>query len=257
MNPSKMRETYGKMMFILQDTETHIVKSETGLSFIKNILTVTNFLHEKNSLDLLDDPLIEEATCSIDNTDGEKSREELLLLSQRKQEAVNTLIRTHATGRSHLISLQGREDLTSWSLVDQLTAAEVIRVLDSISDNNAYLAFNVSPVDRTIRLLRKYFDPNSPPEDAIFSLELNRKNNSSRYGTSRNTFGNIYGYSQRYFGSGACLSHDHKTQFTFVLQSFCLWKEIMQSMPRLWLLADQDMLTEYYRLSDTGQGYHR
>jgi hypothetical protein len=99
MNPSKMRETYGKMMFILQDTETHIVKSETGLSFIKSILTVTNFLQEKNSLDLLDDPLIEEATCSIDNTDGEKSREELLMLGQRKQDAVNTLIRTHTTGQ--------------------------------------------------------------------------------------------------------------------------------------------------------------
>jgi hypothetical protein len=98
MNPGKMRETYGKLMFILQDTETHIVKSETGLSFVKEILTVTSFLHEKNSLALLDDPLLEEATCSIGNTDGERSREELQLLSQRKQEAVNTLVRSHTTG---------------------------------------------------------------------------------------------------------------------------------------------------------------
>lgn len=142
-------------------------------------------------------------------------------------------------------------------MVERLTAADIIRVLDSISDNSSYLEFNVSPVDRTIRLLRKYFNPNSPPDDPLFSLELSRRNDSSRYGTNRNTFSSIYGYSQRYFGSGACLTHDHKTQFTFVLQSLCLWKEIMNSMPRLWLLADQDMLTEYYRLSDTGQGFHR
>mmetsp|Transcript_986 Transcript_986/g.991 ORF Transcript_986/g.991 Transcript_986/m.991 type:complete len:247 (-) Transcript_986:1-741(-) len=91
-----------------------------------------------------------------------------------------------------------------------------------------------------------------------FHLNLIKKNNSnsSRYSSNRSSF-NFYGYSQRYFGGGACLSHDHKTQFTFVLQSLCLWKEIMISMPRLWLLADQDMLTEYYRLSDTGQGFHR
>jgi hypothetical protein len=98
MNPSKMRETYGKLMFILQDTETHIVKSETNLSFVKPILTVATFLHEKNSLALLDDPLLEEATCSIGNSDGDLTREELQLLSQQKQDAINSLVRSYTTG---------------------------------------------------------------------------------------------------------------------------------------------------------------
>lgn len=98
MNPSKMRDTYGKMMFILQDTETHIVKSETGLSFIKDILTVTSYLHDKNGLDLLNDPLIDQATCSINNTEGERSREELQLLSQQKQEAINELVQKYSSG---------------------------------------------------------------------------------------------------------------------------------------------------------------
>jgi hypothetical protein len=35
MNPSKMRDSYGKLMFMLQDTETHLVKRETQLSFVK------------------------------------------------------------------------------------------------------------------------------------------------------------------------------------------------------------------------------
>ena len=99
MNPSKMRDSYGKMMFILQDTETHIVKSETGLSFLKDILTVTSFLHEKNSLELLEDPLLDEATCSINNIEGEKSREELQQLGQQKQDAINQLVQHYSSGR--------------------------------------------------------------------------------------------------------------------------------------------------------------
>jgi hypothetical protein len=31
----------------------------------------------------------------------------------------------------------------------------------------------------------------------------------------------------------------------------------MQWMPKVWLLADADMITESYRLVDTGQGYQR
>lgn len=55
------------------------------------------------------------------------------------------------------------------------------------------------------------------------------------------------GYSSSFSGGGACLSHDHGTQFRFVLQSFTLWREIMSNMPKLWLLADYDMTHEQYR----------
>jgi hypothetical protein len=99
MNPGKMRDTYGKMMFILQDTQTHIVKSETNnLSFLKEILTVVTFLRDRQSLALLNDPLVEEATHSIDNSSGDKTREDLLQLSQRKQEAVEELVQKYESG---------------------------------------------------------------------------------------------------------------------------------------------------------------
>ncbi len=42
-----------------------------------------------------------------------------------------------------------------------------------------------------------------------------------------------------------------------MLQSFTLWREIMANMPKLWVLADTDMISESYRLVDTGQGYQR
>lgn len=46
---------------------------------------------------------------------------------------------------------------------------------------------------------------------------------------------------------GAQLSHDHATQYKFVLQSFTLWREIMQNMPKLWMYADADMTQQDYR----------
>lgn len=42
MNPSKMRDTYGKMMYILMDTESYHMKVVESLEcdFVKPILTV-------------------------------------------------------------------------------------------------------------------------------------------------------------------------------------------------------------------------
>ncbi len=113
-------------------------------------------------------------------------------------------------------------------------------------------------MDRIIRLLQEHFNPNSV--ESIYSLSLNGNNISStsyKSPLSSSYMSNLYGYSNRYFGGGAKLSHDHKTQYYFVLQSFTLWKEIMYNLTRLWICSDDDMLHEPYRLSDTGQGYHR
>lgn len=125
-------------------------------------------------------------------------------------------------------------------------------MLDSIADNNSHFTFNVKPVDTAIAMLCKHFDPILPPDDLHYSLELA----SAAPRMLRYLF-SFAAYSQRYFGTGACLAHDHKTQFAFVLQTLSLWREIMADMPRLWFLADLDMLVEHYRFADTGQGYQR
>merc|ERR1719436_996242 len=59
--------------------------------------------------------------------------------------------------------------------------------------------------------------------------------------------------------AGSCLSHSHRTQFTFVLQSLLLWREIMGNMFALWQGTEEDLLdpTLRYRLCDTGQGLNR
>jgi hypothetical protein len=150
MNPSKMRDTYGKLMYILMDTESHTIKSELRLNFIKPILTVTTFLEERNSLDVLADPLWQSATRAVQNADGDKTAHELALETQRKAAAEQAL-------------------KTKYTSAD-LTADDIQRVIDSIADNEAFLSFNMTPVSRIINILTESFDPKNPVDP--FSLKL-------------------------------------------------------------------------------------
>jgi hypothetical protein len=58
---------------------------------------------------------------------------------------------------------------------------------------------------------------------------------------------------------GARLSHSHEKQFSYVLQSLSLWREIAHDMFRLWCLSEEDLLARdtRYELRDTGQGQQR
>ncbi len=57
---------------------------------------------------------------------------------------------------------------------------------------------------------------------------------------------------------GARLTHSHKTQYAYVMQSLRLWKNITMEMFPLWLAVEKDLLQGGgYRLRDTGQGLNR
>lgn len=45
-----MRNTYGKLMYILMDTESYQIKSDLKICFVKPILTVSSFLKSKNKV---------------------------------------------------------------------------------------------------------------------------------------------------------------------------------------------------------------
>ena len=165
MNPTKMRDTYGKLMFILMDTESEAVKSELNIDLVKNILTVSSYLSAKQGLDLLLDPLLETATAVLDQDSySSKTREELDNISKNKSSAIKELC------------VKFKSEL--------LTEDDIKRVLDSISDNNSYLSFNVKPVEKLIFHLKNNFD--RLKEDPNFSLELTSKPkkrpNSSSFG---------------------------------------------------------------------------
>jgi hypothetical protein len=178
-----------------QDTQNRFIQEELNFSCVKEVVTVWSFLEEKGALELLQDPLVLIATRDITDKGGKKSREAVAADVQMKQWA-------------------GRE-LQERFRQDGLTANDVQRILDSIADMNNYLTFNVGPVRRMIRNLTNHFDPERPQKD--FSLAIGY---GARPRGSRGSF-SFYGRSDN---SGAKLSHDHPTQFTYVHQSLKLWK---------------------------------
>ncbi|ORZ06848.1 hypothetical protein BCR42DRAFT_463146 [Absidia repens] len=114
-----------------------------------------------------------------------------------------------------------------------LPADDIRHCLYSIGDNNAYLRSNRDPCEKMLRYLESSFHPTSP--EAGYALGIHAG------------------------AQGHRLSHDHETQYIYVNQTLKLWREILNDMFKLWMLADQDILgaSNPYRLTQTGQGLHR
>ena len=114
-----------------------------------------------------------------------------------------------------------------------LSRDALCRCLYSLGDNSSYLSFNRDPVDRMLEYLQRFFKSDSYEEGLSLAISSGR--------------------------GGARLSHSHRTQFHFVLQSLSLWREILHHMFQLWYLAESDMLSadNGYALRDTGQGLNR
>ncbi|CAK8989403.1 UPF0652 protein [Durusdinium trenchii] len=118
---------------------------------------------------------------------------------------------------------------------DELSEDLVEQCIYSLGDHSTYLRFNREPCDRLISLLKDFFDPEDPGPDPAYSLAIEEGVN------------------------GARLSHPHSRQYTFVLQSMTLWREVLDNMFQLWHMAEEDLLDDeqQYQLADTGQGYQR
>src|SRR3989338_2250428 len=183
------------------------------------IKTVWALLRDTGDFSLLADQDIVAATVHIEGRPGEMTREELQQREAEKREARARLVDRYSP------SLQRPSALSE---------EDVERIIDSIADSNTYIAQNRHPVDRMIEFLRTHFSPD-------------------REGSQESSLQISYGY------EGSKLSHSHATQYTFVLQSLQLWREIQHEMYRLWICSDRDLLDERspYRLRNTGQGLNR
>jgi hypothetical protein len=104
----------------------------------------------------------------------------------------------------------------------------------SLNDANTYATDNVSSTEQMIELLLKNFSPETP-KTADQSLRIKEGLAGSR------------------------LTHEHAMQYTFVLQSLTLWKNICRDIYRLWVIAERDLLNPDapYELRNTGQGLQR
>jgi len=212
MNPEKMRGTYGKMMYILQDA------AKPGrLPFVPiiPIKTVYSILEEKNSLHLITDPEMVKLVLIATNeivSDRSKSREEIQVQLEAKNFALKELLSKYKS--------------------ENLSEDDIIRCVSSIADNTTFITLERWPVDRMLHYL------------------------TSNFGVQK---GQGPSLAIQYGQEGSKLSHDHSTQFTFVLQSLMLWREVITNMFRLWVMAETDLLSteSTYLLRDTGQGLNR
>ncbi|GKY96388.1 hypothetical protein MPSEU_000598400 [Mayamaea pseudoterrestris] len=240
LNPSSMRTTYGKLMYLLQDSQNSTVARSLGFSLHKDMLLCGSFLDDRDCTALLRDARLECAVQYIsdrEEDDGKKiDRAHLQALVQGKQRMLDELV----------------EHYTS----EKMPADDVRRVIESIADAVAYIQGNLRPVQRMLRYLEENFDPNVPEKG--YSLTLR---GGGSYTYSSNSYASKYGLSAYSSGSneGPKLSHSHDTQYTFVWQSLRLWCKVQQNMHRLWICADEDLLSVDcpYRLFNTGQGLNR
>lgn len=137
MNPDKMRTTYGKLIYLLQDSQSPEVKDMLNFTCVKPIKTVYSVLEEHGAAGLLRDDLITFATMEI-YSDG-RTRREVQKDIRTKERAI--------------------EVLSARYQCDGLSQEKVRQCLYSIGDNHAFLRTNRDPCDRMIAYLRQHFHP--------------------------------------------------------------------------------------------------
>ena len=137
MNPEKMRETYGKLCYMLMDSSEPDMIELLGFRCVKPLRTVAALLEEGGASAMLDDPLIAAATAEIQSAGRPRAAvQKDIKVKERAREVLARKYRTKGLGE---------EDL--------------LRCLYSIADNNSFLAFSRDPVDRMIAYLKAYFRP--------------------------------------------------------------------------------------------------
>lgn len=145
----------------------------------------------------------------------------------------------HLKSRATLNKCLRCKDVTVNALVkdyaskQHLMSDRVEIVVRSLNDANCFSNDNVASTEKLLELLKRYFSPTSSNE--MSNLAIEDGNDGSR------------------------LTHNHACQYSFVLQSLTLWKNICRKIYALWTISEEDMLNpnERYELRETGQGLQR
>lgn len=239
MNPEKMRDSFGKLMYMIMDSRLPEIKGALEFDFHKPISTVYSFLESHGrAIELLDDPILLQAVVEI--VPEGKARVTIQNEIRRKENAIKILAKKYSVSQAAFYVTK-----LGPSGAKNASAEDIRQCLYSIGDYHAYLRANRHPVENIIKLLNQYFDPttatttttNGGDEEANADFALDILSGKG----------------------GARLSHNHAKQFHYVHQSLTLWSEIMRDMFMLWFQADLDLVSERsrYELADTGQGLNR
>ncbi|KEG11370.1 hypothetical protein DQ04_02691030 [Trypanosoma grayi] len=120
-----------------------------------------------------------------------------------------------------------------YSRISGRSPDEVETAIRSLNDANHFAKDNVESTIQLLQLLKEFFSPDEATSSTNLSIEEGE--------------------------NGSRLTHNHRRQYYFVLQSLSLWKNICHRMFSLWTIAEEDMLNpdEPYEFRYTGQGYQR
>ncbi|SCU85473.1 LADA_0D07712g1_1 [Lachancea dasiensis] len=141
MNPEKMRDTYGKMCYMIMDSRLPQIEDHMEFHLFKPIKTVYDYLSKPedqgHALKVFEDKLILYATSQISPVG--KTRAEINRLIRQKETAVEKLVSRYSSKH------YGKDDIR--------------QVLYSIGDYNAYINMNRRPVMRMLERLEAFRDP--------------------------------------------------------------------------------------------------
>lgn len=142
MNPERMRDTFGKLCYMVMDSRLPEIKEHMEFDLYKPIKTVYSYLQSKKQQDnglglkILQDPLILDATAEI-----------------KPKGKTRTLINRQIKLKESAI-----EKLSSkYSSVNGFNKEELRQVLYSIGDFNSYTNSNRNPIERMIKRLEDFF----------------------------------------------------------------------------------------------------
>ena len=183
LNPERMRDTYGKLIYLLMDSQKPEVSDLLDFECVTNVRTVFETLKlHKGSIGLLEDPLLKVAVGTI-ATDG-KSRHAIDKEIRAKNAAVKTLAQKYSTVKNtrsgtffrgvgysfglYSRSSYERDDEDKRAIgQDGLTEDDVEQCIYSLGDHQTYLQFNRDPVCKMIYYLEKYFSEDAPDDDGL------------------------------------------------------------------------------------------
>jgi hypothetical protein len=138
-NPEKMRGAYGKLMYLLQDSQIPEIQELLEFSMVSPIHTVHSRLQQAGALALLQEDTLQLATGTI-LAEG-KTRPQIDREIKTKERALEQLARKYECAA--------------------LPYEEVRTCILSIGDANSYLFYNRDPVIKMIELLKTHFSPDS------------------------------------------------------------------------------------------------
>ena len=146
MNPSQMRSTHGKLIYMLQDAQQPTIRDTLGFSIVCPVQTVHSELESLGALEMLTDPDMPDATAPV--MPGEAA--------SRKKDAVDRLVKRYGGDG------------------DDEVSARLDRCLLSVADDEALTEAHVAPAQRMLDLLHEYFDPAAPERGHSLAISAGR-----------------------------------------------------------------------------------